>query len=227
MSEIGKWNGHSFEISSSVVRGFTGLTVKGGSDTEDKTSSSQKYVSRKNAGLMEVSLTVALNALTGCSVRDEAMAFVEDARSGAKDYFYVGGKKLTACQLMLTEASVDEVEIAPGGVWTQCQVKLTMKQCSKIDGSSTDSSSKKSKSSKKKSGSSKKKSVKTTSTTTTSRGIMGNIVAGKKTTGALNRALAASKSVNAKGKSSSKSKKGKSSKTTKTKKNNWRTNRLK
>lgn len=47
MAEIGSWNGHSFTVSPTLIRGFTGLTIKGSSETEDKTSNSQKYVSRK------------------------------------------------------------------------------------------------------------------------------------------------------------------------------------
>lgn len=49
MAEIASWNGHSFTVSPKLIRGFTGLTIKGSSETEDKTSDGQKYVSRKTA----------------------------------------------------------------------------------------------------------------------------------------------------------------------------------
>lgn len=170
MAEIASWNGHSFTVSPKLIRGFTGLTIKGSSETKDKTSDGQKYVSRKNSNPSEITLTAELNALTGCDVKNEALKFVDEARSGAKNYFYMGGKKLITCQLMLTEASVSETTIAPNGTWISCKVKLTMKQCAKYDGtgSSSSSSSSSSGSSSSSSGS-KKTSTKKTSTTTTKK----------------------------------------------------------
>ena len=170
MAEIASWNGHSFTVSPKLIRGFTGLTSKGSSETEDKTSDGPKYVSRKNSNPSEITLTAELNALTGCDVKNEALKFVDEARSGAKNYFYMGGKKLITCQLMLTEASVSETTIAPNGTWISCKVKLTMKQCAKYDGtgSSSSSSSSSSGSSSSSSGS-KKTSTKKTSTTTTKK----------------------------------------------------------
>ncbi len=164
MAEIASWNGHSFTVSPKLIRGFTGLTIKGSSETEDKTSDGQKYVSRKNSNPSEITLTAELNALTGCDVKNEALKFVDEARSGAKNYFYMGGKKLITCQLMLTEASVSETTIAHNGTWISCKVKLTMKQCAKYDG--TGSSSPSSSSSSSSSSGSKKSSTKKTSTTT-------------------------------------------------------------
>lgn len=141
MAEIGSWKGHTFTVSPTLIRSFSGLTIKGSSETEDKTGSGQKYVSRKNGNPSEISLTVELNALTGCNVKDEALQFVNQAHNGAKDYFYLGGKKLVACQLMLVEASVTETAIAANGTWTSCKVKLVMKQCAKYDGTGNDSGS--------------------------------------------------------------------------------------
>lgn len=149
MAEIGSWNGHSFTVSPTLIRGFTGLTIKGSSETEDKTSNSQKYVSRKNSKPSEITLTVELNAMTGCDVKNEALKFVDEARCGANNYFYLSGKKLISCKLMLTEASISETVIAPNGTWVSCKVKLTMKQCAKYDGTASSSSSSKSTSSKK------------------------------------------------------------------------------
>ena len=168
MAEIASWNGHSFTVSPKLIRGFTGLTIKGSSETEDKTSDGQKYVSRKNSNPSEITLTAELNALTGCDVKNEALKFVDEARSGAKNYFYMGGKKLITCQLMLTEASVSETTIAPNGTWISCKVKLTMKQCAKYDGTGSSSSPSSSGSSSSSSGS-KKTSTKKTSTTTTKK----------------------------------------------------------
>lgn len=142
MAEIGRWGGYKFEVESGYVLGFTGLSVKGSSETEDKTSSSQKYVSRKNGKPTEITLTVHLNALTGCeNVRDAAMGLVDAARTGKKDYFYIKNSKLVTCQVMLTEAQVKEIKMTNGGDWIMCDVQLTLKQCSKMDGTTGGSSS--------------------------------------------------------------------------------------
>lgn len=168
MAEIGRWNGHKFEVSSSLVRSFTGLQIKGSSETEDKEDGSQKYVSRKKGKPVEVSFTIHLNARLGCDVRSEALKFVSEARAGSKDYFYVGNKKLVTCQLMLTDATVKEIGLINKGTWTQADVQVTMKQCSKNDGASGGgSSSGGGGGGGSSSGGSKKASVKKTSTTTT------------------------------------------------------------
>lgn len=161
MAEIGRWNGHKFEVSSSLIRSFTGLQIKGSSETEDKEDGSQKYVSRKKGKPVEVSFTIHLNARLGCNVRSEALKFVSEARAGKKDYFYVGNKKLVTCQLMLTDATVKEIGLINKGTWTQADVQVTMKQCSKNDGASGGGSGSVG------GGGSKKVSVKKTSTTTT------------------------------------------------------------
>lgn len=161
MAEVGSWNGHAFTVSPNLIRSFTGLTIRGSSETEDKTGDGQKYVARKNSNPAEVSLTAELSALTGCDVQNEALQFVDEARAGAQNYFYLSGKKLIPCQLMLTEASVSETQIAPGGKWISCKVKLTMKQCAKYDGTSSGSGGSSSASG---SSGSKKSSVRTSST---------------------------------------------------------------
>lgn len=134
MALIGSWNGFRFEVSPTVVRGFTGLTIKGGSETEDKVSEKQKYVQRMNSAATEISLSVYLNAYIGCNVRDEANGFITAAMEGAQNYFYVGGKKLVVCKLMLVQAEIAEIELAPSGAWIACKINLTMKQCEKQEG---------------------------------------------------------------------------------------------
>ncbi len=167
MAEIGRWNGHKFEVSSSLIRSFTGLQIKGSSETEDKEDGSQKYVSRKKGKPVEVSFTIHLNARLGCDVRSEALKFVSEARAGKKDYFYVGNKKLVTCQLMLTDATVKEIGLINKGTWTQADVQVTMKQCSKNDGASGGGSGSGGGGGGGGGNGSKKVSVKKTSTTTT------------------------------------------------------------
>lgn len=157
MAEIARWNGHKFEVGSGLIRGFTGLSIKGSSETEDKTSDKQKYVSRKNGKPNEITLTAILNAATGCDVKKEAMDFVNEARAGNKDYFYVATKKLCTCQVMLTEATVKEIAMTNKGVWTRAEVTLTLKQCDKNGSTSSEK--------KTTSTTPAKQSVKTTSTT--------------------------------------------------------------
>lgn len=177
MAEIGRWNGHKFEVSSSVIRGFTNLEIKGSSETEDKESGNQKYVSRKKGKPVEVTFTIHLNARLGCDVRTEAMKFITEAQGGKKDYFYVGSKKLVTCQLMLTDATVKGIGLISKGNWTRADVQVTMKQCSKNDGSSGGSGSSSGGSS-----GSKKTSVKKASTTTTkSTSIVQKVAAKAKT----------------------------------------------
>ena len=153
MGTMAKWNNHKFQVSSSVIRGFTGLTIKGSAETEDKKKNKSGYVSRKKSKPTEISLTIHLDARTGCNVRSEAMDFVKEAKSGASGYFYIGTKKLVSYKLMLTDADVKQIQLTSNAKWVCADVALTLKQCSKSGESSSGSSSKKK----------KKKSVKNSS----------------------------------------------------------------
>lgn len=129
--EVGRWNNHKFKVSSKIIRGFNDLQIKGSSETEDMEKDKDVYVKRKNGQPVEVSMTVYLNAMTGCDVRKESIAFVREAKAGAADYFYIGGKKLIQTKLLLTSANVKEVQIAPGAKWVRADVQLTFKQTGK------------------------------------------------------------------------------------------------
>jgi hypothetical protein len=134
MGQVGRWNGHKFEVSPSKIYSFSDLTIKGEMEAKDVKKSKAGYVSRKSGKPTEVSLTVKLNAYTGCDVRAEALKFVTEARAGKKDYFYVGSKKLVTCKLILTSATVSNPVISASGKWVSADVKMTMKQCGKGDG---------------------------------------------------------------------------------------------
>lgn len=165
---IGRWKGFRFVVEPGLIRSFSGLQIRGSNETDSKKKGSQLYVAKKNMNPVEISMTVHLNAMTGCDVRREAINFVSYARSGAYDYFYVGDKKLVTCMLLLTEATVKEVEIAHNSTWVKADVQITMKQTG-TGGTSVSSSGSSSKSS----GSggsyssygSQKQSVRTSSTT--------------------------------------------------------------
>jgi len=157
MAEIGRWGGHKFIVSPTLIRGFSGLEIKGSSETEEKKSGSEKYVKRKNAKPTQISLTVHLMAQLGVDVRGEAMGFVSDAQKGKTDYFYIANAKLITASCMLTSANVSKTVLAPTGKWVSADVALTLQQCSKSDGSSGGSKKKSKKKNKK---SSSKKTVK-------------------------------------------------------------------
>ena len=170
MAQIANWNGHTFEVSSKLIRSFQDLALKGSCETEDKTSGGQKYVSRKNGNPAELTLTVSLNAFFGVTdVRYEAMAYVKEANEGATEYFYLGTQKLISSKMMLVTAEVTEYMPMPANadVWISCDVKLTFKQADKGDGNSGDGGGKKKKK--------KKKSNRTTGTrSNTGTGNTGN-----------------------------------------------------
>lgn len=156
MAQIANWNGHTFEVSPNLVRGFTQLTIRGSCETTTKNSSKQKYVKRKYGETPEISMTVGLSALMGVTdVYGEALAFVNEATEGACAYFYLGTSKLIPAKMMLVSAEIVDVENMPGqgDKWVACNVQLSFKQGSKKDGSGSSGSS----------GGSKKASVKKTS----------------------------------------------------------------
>ena len=137
MPQIGNWNGHVFEVSDRLIRGFTELNIQGGCETTEKNTNEQKYVERKYGNAQSISLVVGLNALLGVTdVQGEAMQFVAEAESGATAYFYLGSRKLVSCQMMLIRADVVEVVTAPGrgDRWISCNVRLTLQQASDNDG---------------------------------------------------------------------------------------------
>lgn len=133
MAEMGHWNEHQFIVSPDLIRGWSGLTIKASCETKDKDYQGKKYVSHKKGNAASVSLTVGLNAFVGCDVRKEAMKFLDEAQNGEKAYFYVGEEKLVPYELMLTEATVNEILISPGGTWIKADVALTLKQASQDD----------------------------------------------------------------------------------------------
>lgn len=166
-TEMGRWNGHKFIVSPTLIRSFSDLQIKGSCELKDKKNSKQGYVSRKGGNATEITLTVILSAFTGCNVRKEAMDFVKEARAGKRDYFYVGGKKLVSCRLMLTSATVKNVEISHNKTWVNAKVSLTLQQCGKNDNTDSTSSSGSGSGSSSGSGSGKT-SVKASSPTTSS-----------------------------------------------------------
>lgn len=140
--ETGRWNGHTFIVSPDRIFSFNDLQIKASSEMISKEDWDQGYVSRKGGNPFEVTLTVYLHAHAGVDVRTEARGFLSDAYNGSRDYFYVGNKKLVSSLLMLTDASVKNIQIAGNGKsWLYAEVALTLKQCKAYDNVETDKSS--------------------------------------------------------------------------------------
>lgn len=159
MATIANWNGHTFEISPNLIRGFTDFTIKGSCETTTKNSNKQKYEEHKYGESPQIGMTIGLNAMTGVTdVFSEALEFVQEATDGACAYFYMGEKKLIPAKLILVSAEVTEVVHMPGEgcKWISCDVKVSFKQGTKDDGKSGSGSGDGS-------NGSKKTSVKTTS----------------------------------------------------------------
>lgn len=136
MAEIARWNGHKFVVDSKTIRSFTELQIKGSCETEQN-EDGDKVEKRKGSLPAEISLTVNLHAMVGVDVRNEAMSYVDQAAAGAKDYIYVGQYKLVPHKMMLTEATVAEIQIAHNGTWISAIVMLILKQCQVDSGSSS------------------------------------------------------------------------------------------
>ena len=116
----------------------TGELIKDNGQTR---TGGDKYVKKKNNGGYEVKFTAILDKRLGESdVRKVALHLAEVARTGAKNYIYCSGSKLFTPQMMGTGASIKNIVVAPDGTWISCEVDLTLKQCSKGDGSTGSSS---------------------------------------------------------------------------------------
>lgn len=165
MATIGKWKSHKFKISSDKIEIFKNIQIKGGSNLKENKKKKKSVVKRDKAKPLEISLTVELNAFVGCNVRHDGLLLVKEATNGAKDYFYIGKKKLMTCKLMLVDAALKNPEFAPNGTWTKAEVTLTLKQCTKgnvnVSGGGGEGGGKKKKKKKKKG--SKKVSARATS----------------------------------------------------------------
>lgn len=127
--EIGRWNGHIFEVSHKKIKTFSEFNISKEAEIEDKDSGGQKYSLLKSKKPTGVQMTIILNAYLGCDVRDEAMAILDDV--GKKDYMYIGNQKLISSQMMLRKAMIDKVEMAPGGQWIRAEVQIDLSQSGK------------------------------------------------------------------------------------------------
>lgn len=137
-----QWHDVKFFANASEVRGFSNLSVSSSVETEDKENGGTKYVSKKNSKGYEVSITAYFDKRLGVGdVKKAAMTLVNYGANGQTGYMYAQGEKLVSSVLMLTSAKAGNIIMAPNGMWISCEVTMTLKTCSKLDGSTTSQSS--------------------------------------------------------------------------------------
>lgn len=139
MTDLITWSGctgATFFVKSNEIRGIKGLTISASAETKDTTSSGEKYVSKKNNGSYQITMTAVLSAPLGVNVQQVAMNLTEAARRGDAGYFYTANAKLFPSQFIATNATVNNITMTGNGTWTYCEVAMTLKQSGKFgDGS--------------------------------------------------------------------------------------------
>ena len=141
VNDLISWGDNRFFATANHVRSYKSLQITTSCATEDEENGGDKYVKKKKNGGYEVKFTAILDKRLGESdVRKVALHLAEVARTGAKNYIYCSGSKLFTPQMMGTGASIKNIVVAPDGTWISCEVDLTLKQCSKGDGSTGSSS---------------------------------------------------------------------------------------
>lgn len=131
-----KWHDVEFYANANEVRGLLDFTIGGSVETEDKEEGGTKYVRKKNSKGYESGLTAFFDRRLGIeSVKEESMKLVNYAANGQTGYLYARESKLVPSIMMLTSAKASKIIMSPNGTWISCQVTLTLKTCSKLDGS--------------------------------------------------------------------------------------------
>ena len=130
-----QWHDVQFYANASQVRGLTDLTISSSIETEDKENGGTKYVAKKNSKGYEISMKALFDARLGIKdVKKEAMALAKYGATGQTGYMYAKGEKLVTPILMMTSAKVSNIRMTPSGVWISAEVQITLKTCSKLDG---------------------------------------------------------------------------------------------
>lgn len=139
-ADIVKWSGNggiSFFVKPTSIKGVKDISIKASADTEDKENGGEKYTVKKNAGGLEITMTAILNAALGVNVESAAKSILNAARKADNGYFYIAGKKLFTAKFMMTDAEAQNVILTGDGTWVSCEVNMTLKQCSKYDGTTS------------------------------------------------------------------------------------------
>lgn len=132
------WGDYSFFIKPTAIRSYRDLSIQSSCSTEEEENGDDGYLKKKRSGAFTISLTAILDKRLGeDDVKAYAMRLAESARSGASAWIYNSGSKLAVGIMMGTSANINNIVAAPNGMWISCEVQLTIKQCTKLDGTLT------------------------------------------------------------------------------------------
>lgn len=132
------WGDYSFFIKPTAIRSYRDLSIQSSCSTEEEENGDDGYLKKKRSGAFTISLTAILDKWLGeDDVKAYAMRLAESARSGASAWIYNNGSKLAVGIMMGTSANINNIVVAPNGMWISCEVQLTLKQCTKLDGTLT------------------------------------------------------------------------------------------
>lgn len=134
MAEIFKFGSFSFFVKPSGIRGVKDIEITGGCETEDSVVDNEKFAKKKNSDKYQITLTGVIDQRLGENVQAVIVDMTEAARNAEQGYIYTPKGKLFPFPFMLTEAKAGDIDIAPDGTWLHGEVKMTMKQCAKYDG---------------------------------------------------------------------------------------------
>lgn len=120
-----------FEISARSALLFQNLKISSECETEDKTDSSQQYVSAKNGKPVQVTFTAVLNAALGEDVEKDVTYMLDAAQRSMQGYLYIAGKKAFPFKMMMVKAETEDIIFSPSGKWARTNVNVTLKQSTK------------------------------------------------------------------------------------------------
>lgn len=129
MSTIARWGDIKFQVTKKEAVLFENLKFSAGTETENKVTNGQQYVTRKNGKAAEMSLTIYFSAAMGINVKGEVKRLMAAAQQSKQAYFYLKGAKLFGFKLMLVNADTEETIIAPSGRMISAKVNVSFKQC--------------------------------------------------------------------------------------------------
>lgn len=120
-----------FEISASSALLFQNMKISSECETEDKTDSSQQYVSAKSGKPVQVTFTAVLNAALGEDVEKDVAYMLNAAQRSLQGYLYIAGKKAFPFKMMMVKAETEDIIFSPSGKWARTNVNVTLKQSTK------------------------------------------------------------------------------------------------
>lgn len=133
-----KWSGFTFYVNPHSVQSFKGLSIDASCPTSVEENGEEGYLRKTKNGAFGLSLTAIIDKRIGAGdVKGYAMQFVSAARTGSEGWVYINGSKLDVGIMMSTSATIRNVTMAPNGTWISCEVSLSLKQCTRLDGTLT------------------------------------------------------------------------------------------